>query len=239
MNSDSYLDWFSFRKPSISGQKLLDEIDDEYDNKLQRDRMRLSKYRRLGHALLNSDLNDKSSRTNEDISASDHEYALPPVFGRSSNSLIKSSRRNIGTSNDLGELKMSHKEGGTVLDGAGIDEDAAAEYNEWTGGDYEKVFADDDEEHIIIQQNVLEEQEDHVAEQTIAAEPEAKVDKDGRVIGITEDSEEDSEDGMYYDDDNEQDEKMDNQTNLIDEDMARVSLFFVSLKYFKIVIIKL
>jgi hypothetical protein len=78
-------DWFTFKKPSVTGQKMLDQVDEDFELKLQRDKARLSKYKRIAESLEahSGPKTDKSAgHDEEDISA-------PAAFGRAVSKAIR------------------------------------------------------------------------------------------------------------------------------------------------------
>ena len=148
-------DWFSFKKPSLTGQKLLDEIDDDFDTKLIKNKAILNKYKKIAQAFQDNDNNDEKGATDTSVVAD--EFSLPAAFGRAA---MKASKRSSasgagggGTKKKIIETWESDRGGIQQKPGeAAADLDAEMQYNEWCGGDYEKNYADDDEENIGYEQ---------------------------------------------------------------------------------------
>ena len=44
-------DWYQFKKPSLTGQKFLDEIDEDFEQEQRRSKDKLKRYKNLGRAL--------------------------------------------------------------------------------------------------------------------------------------------------------------------------------------------
>jgi hypothetical protein len=146
-------DWFSFKKPSLTGQKLLDEIDDDFDNKLLKNKAILNKYKKIAQAFQG---NDSSEGNNGDKSADNlfpDEFTIPAAFGRAA---LKSSKRVGASSSTAGGRKKIiealESDRGAILQQkpgeAAADVDGEMQYDEWCGGDYQKDYADDDEAHV-------------------------------------------------------------------------------------------
>ena len=135
------LDWYSFKKPSVTGQKMLDEVDEDFELKQIADKKKMSRYRRIAEALETHNGASSSARAGTGADSTSEDRSLPAVFGRAVNrALLK------GT---LGKgLVRKH------LNDAGVDVDAGNQYQDFVGGDYTKVYADDEEEFVVNEQVV-------------------------------------------------------------------------------------
>lgn len=145
-------DWFSFKKPSLTGQKLLDEIDDDFDNKAQRDKAKLNKYKKIAQAFQENDNNDDNSNNKNIGNTAVDDFSLPAAFGRVSMKASKKSSSNRRKVVDTSETERGASHWQQNPGDSAADVDAELQYDEWCGGDYTKNYADDDEEQVGLEQ---------------------------------------------------------------------------------------
>lgn len=128
------VDWYSFKKPSVTGEKLLDEIDEDFELKQMSDRNRLARYRKINKTLESTSRMKEGGEEDDGTGmTSGGGYLIPSAFGRTNNKSLKSGAKTV---------QRRH------MDEGGQDLDAAKEPTEWCGGDYSKTFADDEEENV-------------------------------------------------------------------------------------------
>lgn len=143
---------FVFRRPPLTADRLLHEVDEDYDEKIRKDKQRLQKYRRIGKVLEDLEMQDSTSSGGRDgrdlddsnMPARDKDgFEIPALFG----SLSK-------------KAKLSKK--GKVMDSSSglADEDVEKELNQEFTGDYSAKFVDDEEDNIVLEQNYLNAVED-------------------------------------------------------------------------------
>ena len=223
------------------GQKLLDEIDDEFDSKLAKDKLKMSRYSKIFRTLQETDkgLDDVKADAGDDEGLAG--FSLPALFGRGSAAVKAAAGRRKAARGGKETSQVEFPEATEAL----MDLDAAADFDSYTGGkinccaypceplltiltytgDYTKTFADDDEEHVGAEQAQLEEREEHDAGQDLA-EPEVAVDKDGRPVsggGEEGDGDSDEEGDGYEEEEGAAGAGAETGDGMVDQDMERVS----------------
>jgi hypothetical protein len=130
---------------------MLDEVDEDFELKQQRDKARISKYKRIAESLETSSSSDNNGGHNRGGST-EEDISVPAAFGRAVSKAIRKGVIGRG-------LVRRH------LDEGGVDIDAQ---NDFFGeGDYSKTHADDEEENVGVEQAELEEREANVAGKVI------------------------------------------------------------------------
>jgi hypothetical protein len=141
---------FAFRRPSLAIDKLLDEIDDDYDDKIRRDKLKLQKYRRIGNALEDLESRGEASRlgsegsrdeTGTGINGSAGGFQIPSLFGNAAKKAKMSRGRKKGDSNMSGL----------------VDDDQARDFD---SRNYSAKFVDDEEDDVVSEQIDLNATED-------------------------------------------------------------------------------
>mmetsp|Transcript_9276 Transcript_9276/g.8291 ORF Transcript_9276/g.8291 Transcript_9276/m.8291 type:complete len:451 (+) Transcript_9276:50-1402(+) len=132
---------FTFRKPVLANDKLLDEIDEDYDTKIRIEKMKMEKYRRIGKAL--EDIEKKPGADASAVVESNNSdgFEIPALFG----AVAKKSK-------SRGQKAL--------LSDSGVDMDVVEEIDNDFAGDYKASFADDEEEHVSAEQLTLTARED-------------------------------------------------------------------------------
>lgn len=170
---------FLFRRPAIVGDKLLDEIDDDYDEKLRNDKLKLQRYKNIGKILDEVESRNSNDQRNENINDTNGgstDFAVSDLFG----SLAKKSKGGKGA---IRKFK------GLTGDGGLVDEDVAKTFDSEFQGDYSAKFVDDEEDNIIVEQNYL-----NSVEEQFTADHET-VDIYGEVNAEESDDEDDEDEG--------------------------------------------
>lgn len=169
-------DWYAFKKPSVTGQKTLDDLDDDFEAKQRVDKTRMSKYRKISKIM---DGGGKGGGKEEDESEETWDaFTLPAAFGKSSMKGVKRGGGGFGGGGGGGGggavADAGARSGGDnkLIDESGFDVDEQNEFKEFCGGDYEKTFADDEEEYVGREQAQLEEQEEELQGRELADEVE-------------------------------------------------------------------
>jgi hypothetical protein len=155
-------DMFYFRRPALTGDKLLDEIDDDYDEKMRKDKLKMQRYRRIGRAL--EEIEGRGSGTQDASATDDNEagssaqgksFDIPALFG----SISKKSKGRGPGGGGGGRKAIEASNSGLV------DEDQMRELGSEYTGDYRVQFVDDEEDNVVHEQNFLNAvEEDYTAQ---------------------------------------------------------------------------
>eukprot|EP01035_Chromulina_nebulosa_P029660 gene29660-39334_t len=132
---------FTFRKPVLANDKLLDEIDEDYDTKIRIEKMKMEKYRRIGKALEEIEKKSGSDAITIVETKNSDGFEIPALFG----AVAKKSK-------SRGQKAL--------LSDSGVDMDVVEEIDNDFAGDYKASFADDEEEHVSAEQMTLTARED-------------------------------------------------------------------------------
>lgn len=119
------LDVFDFRRPALGQDMTLEEVDYNFDRKALLEKMKLNRYKNIGHLLKEEDDSEERASTLYGTKAS----SVPKRGGKLTNKLLLSST-------------------------LGYDMDENRD-NDVFQGDFKAKFADDDEENIVVEQHML------------------------------------------------------------------------------------
>jgi len=153
---------YTLRKTGKVEDRLLSEIEEKYIEEKKILQKQISKYQKIVHSLQRDRESDKKDDEKldyvEDISETDlFKNALQKAFGHRI-AKIKSGKKKSQRVRDEGGIGMGDSEVSAdyvQINEAGIDMDELKEF-EFCGGDYEKNFADDEENNVIYEQMVLD-----------------------------------------------------------------------------------
>jgi len=221
-------DFYLFRKVATGEQQFLSAVDDAFDAKIKHDHAKLDRYKAISKALNREP--DHKSRSGGD---NDESNRLDIPFGRNATM--------GGRVNGRSKLKK-YVQGDTDVVVSGMDSEAAmdldgeAEFDAICGGDYEKVYADDEEEHILAEQAQLEQHEDALAGQEVLGDDEGMTrDEHGNVV----EDELEEDDGVYVDEEYEDDDDDEpkaidlrlssSKPGMVDFDMERVRALLIKI----------
>ena len=182
-------EWYQFKKPSMNGQKFLDEIDEDFEIEQKRAKEKLKRDKNLGRAIERAERtgNGHSRDTDEGGQGGDR-FDMPAIFG---NVASKSLRKGGGAG--VGKKAASGPESLRLLDENGMDLDEARAFDDYCKGDYEATRADDDED-AWGEQAVLEEQDAVQAGQAV-------YEKSDDELGGSDDDEDDEDEDEGSDED--------------------------------------
>lgn len=215
-------DFYLFRKVATGEQQFLSAVDDAFDAKIKHDHAKLDRYKAISKALSRDSERSRSG----DVKDNDESNRLDIPFGRHA--------AMGGRVNARSKLKK-YVEGDTDVGVSGMDSEAVAdfdgeaEFDAICGGDYEKVYADDEEEHVLAEQAQMEQREDTLAGQEVLGDDEGMTqDEHGNVID--DDIEDDNDvyiDVEYEDDDEPKSSDLRlslSKPGMVNFDMERVSV---------------
>ena len=180
-------EWYQFKKPSMNGQKFLDEIDEDFEVEQKRAKEKLKRYKNLGRAMERAERGNGHGRDTEEGVGSDR-FDMPAIFGSVASKSLKK-----GGGAGVGKKAAAGPESLRLLDENGMDLDEARAFDDYCKGDYEATRADDDED-AWGEQAVLEEQDAVQAGQAVYEK------SDDEMLG-SDDDEDDEDDDEGSDDD--------------------------------------
>ena len=183
-------EWYQFKKPSMNGQKFLDEIDEDFELEQKRAKEKLKRYKNLGRAIERAERagGNGHARDTEEGGGGGDRFDMPAIFGSvASKSLRKGGGAGVGKKAAAGPESLR------LLDENGMDLDEARAFDDYCKGDYEATRADDDED-AWGEQAILEEQDAVQAGQAVYEK------SDDELMGSDDDEDDEDEDEGSDDD---------------------------------------
>ena len=178
-------DWYQFKKPSLTGQKFLDEIDEDFEQEQRKSKDKLKRYKNLGRALERAERASATWRGGgEGDEGGGDRFDLPAIFGTAATKALRK-----GGGGGAAGAKKASLESLRLLDENGGDLDEAKALGEDFGkGDYEATRADDDED-------VWVEQAENVEQDAVEAGQAVYERSDDEGMGTDDDDDEEDDEG--------------------------------------------
>lgn len=140
-------DFVLFSKPSVMKMKTLDELDDDFETKMQRDKRKLSEYTKIAKGLSRLSKAGGGAGGDGDSDAEETGASMAELFGLAANS----------------KLKKGIKRGSNAkkfLDENGVDIDAQKRMGEDYAGDYDASFANNEHTFADESADFMQQQEE-------------------------------------------------------------------------------
>ena len=140
-------DFVLFNKPSVMKMKTLDELDDDFETKMQKDKRKLAEYSKIAKGLSRLSKRDGGRGDGDDDEEDEETGSMLELFGLAANA----------------KLKKGIKKGGNAkhfLSEDGVDLDEQKRVGEMFAGDFEAKFNDNEETYADEDENFAQQKEE-------------------------------------------------------------------------------